>query len=355
MEVLVLDTSLTAVAILDTFDSLIWTDRYFKYGDFEVCTAVTNNALNVLREDYYLVLNGSDHVMIIEGLEIKTNNENGNTFLVSGRSLESILERRVIWKQTILHGDFQNGVQRLLNENVIAPSDPNRTIHNFIFEASTDPAITDLVIDAQYTGDNLYTAIQGLCEANNIGFKITLSDDGFFVFKLYSGVDRSYNQLVIPYVVFSPKFENILNSNYVESKKALKTIALVAGEGEGSDRKTTSVEIPSGGGSDLARRELFIDARDISSTVDSGTLTPEEYAAQLSQRGIENLISNIFVKSFDGQIETTRLYKYGTDFFMGDIIQIANEYDMETEVRVVELIHSQNSSGIEIYPTFITV
>lgn len=354
MEVLVLDTNLNAVAVLDKFDSLIWTDRYFTCGDFEIHTLIDNIVLSVLQEDYYLWLNGSEHIMIIEDIQIDTSKEDGNHLTVTGRSLESILNRRIVWKQTILTGSLQNGIEQLLNENVIAPTDPDRQIANLTFEASTDPIITALTIDAQYTGNNLYDVIQALCESNDIGFRITLSTNSF-VFKLYSGVDRSYDQLTNPYVTFSPKFENLLNSNFVKSKKPLKTISLVAGEGEGADRKTTSVTISSGGGSGLTRRELFTDARDISSTIDGGTLTNEEYLAQLSQRGIEKLAENTIVTSFEGEAETTHLYKYGEDFFIGDVVQIANEYEMEGKARVVEVIRSQNESGINTYPTFATI
>ena len=59
--------------------------------------------------------------------------------------------------------------------------------------------------------------------------------------------------------------------------------------------------------------------------------------------------------SFEGQVDATRMYKYGEDFFMGDIVQIANEYDMETKVQIVEVVRSHNQSGTDVYPTFLAV
>jgi len=355
MDLLVLDTNLKAIGVLDTFESLIWTDRYSKYGDFEIYTQVNPEALVALTEDYFLYLRGSEHVMIVEELKINTDAENGNYLTVTGRSMESILDRRIIWGQTTLTGSLQNGIQKLLNENIIAPTIVDRTIDNFIFEASTDPLITSLTIDAQYSGEDLYEAIQKLCETNNIGFKIILTADNKLKFKLYAGADRSYDQIANPYTVFSPKFGNLINSNYTESKKALKTITLIGGEGEGSARKTAIAEIPSGGGSGLSRREKFTDAKDVSSSVDGATLTLPVYTTQLVQKGYESLAESMATKSFDGQVETTSMYTYGEDFFMGDIIQIANEYGHEAKARVVELIHSQSLSGIDVYPTFIKV
>ena len=252
----------------------------------------------------------------------------------------------------LLSGNLQNGIKTLLNENVISPSDSNRKISNFIFKESTDSAITKLKLEAQYTGDNLYDVIQKICEEQGIGFKITLNDEKQFVFELYAGSDRSYDQTENPYVIFSPKFENIINSNYIESKASLKTVTLVGGEGEGAGRRYTTV----GGGSGLNRRELFTDARDISSNVGSDdALTDAEYMAQLQQRGKEKLAENVSITSFEGETETTIMFQYGKDFFNGDIVQIANEYGHETKARILEIVRSEDKDGYSVYPTFKTI
>ena len=353
MDILILDQSFKSIAVLETFESLIWTDRYNKYGDFEIYTSSTTDNLSILQPDYYLWTKESEHVMIVEDRGIDTDVEEGKHLTVIGRSLESIIGRRIVWKQTILTGSFQNGIKLLLDENIISPIDSNRRINNFIFEFSTDPSILALTIDAQFTGDNLYDAIKSLCESNGVGFKVTLNDNNQFVFKLYSGKNRSYDQITNPYVVFSPNFENLVSSNYMESNKTLKTITLVAGEGEGTNRRTVTVSSSPATG--INRREMYTDARDISSSVDGRTLTQEEYNAQLTERGLEKLAENVIIKSFEGQVEPDYMFKYGEDFFMGDIVQIANEYGMESKSRVVELVRSQNKSGIDIYPTFSNV
>ncbi|QJU22684.1 hypothetical protein HLY09_26540 [Enterocloster bolteae] len=352
MDVTVLNTNLDAISIVDVYESFIWTDRYYEYGDFELFTSMTDTILSYIRQDYYLQSRESEHVMIIEKIRINSDSENGNHITVTGRSLESILDRRIVWGQKTITGNLQNGIRTLLNENVISPADNKRRISNFIFEASTDPAITSLKIDAQYTGDNLYDVINKICSERSIGFKVTLNNNKQFVFKLYAGADRSYDQSVNPYVIFSPKFENIINSNYVESKSALKTVTLVGGEGEGSARKYTTV----GGGSGLNRRELFTDARDISSDVGDGVvLSDAAYTAQLQQRGKEKLAENTDVTSFEGQVETTVMFRYGEDFFNGDVVQIANEYGHETKARIVEIVMSEDEDGNSVYPTFKTI
>ena len=139
-----------------------------------------------------------------------------------------------------------------------------------------------------------------------------------------------------------------INSNYYYSKAACKNVTLVAGEGEGSDRRTLSVGTASG----LERRELFTDARDISSTTQDGTLTTAEYNALLTARGNEKLAENTPAVAFEGEVETTKLFQYGRDFYMGDIVQITNEYGIEGAARIVEIVMSDDETGFTIYPTF---
>lgn len=352
MDLLILNTELEAVSVVDTYESFIWNDRYDQPGEFELYLSMMLSVLEYAKIDYYVQLRDSEHVMIIEDIKIESDVENGTHITVTGRSLESILDRRIVWGQMTLNGNLQNEIRNLLNACIISPADSDRRIDNFVFKESVDPAITDLTINAQYTGDNLLEIIEKICNGYGIGFKITMDENKQFIFELYNGIDRSYDQTENPYVIFSPKFDNIINSNYIESRSALKTITLIGGEGQDSERKYTTV----GSGSGLNRRELFTDARDISSDAGDGViLSNEEYTALLKQRGIEKLLENTDITSFEGQAETTIMFKYGEDFYIGDIVQIANEYGHETKARIVEIVMSENEEGTSVYPTFATI
>lgn len=356
MEALILDRQYDTLAVLDTFTSFIWTDRYQGYGDFQVVMPVDLDILEFLKQDNYLSLPRSDRYMIVENIETKTDVEAGNTLTVTGRSLESILERRVISAYTVLTGSLQDGIQRLLNENAINPSNQNRKIPGLTFRASTDPAITALTVDAQYLGENLYDTILDLCKDHDIGFRILPQGTGGFVFELYAGKDRSYDQNSLPPVVFSPSFENLLTSNYLESKKALKTAAIVAGEGEGAARKIAEAVDNSGGGSGLDRREVFVNAGDVSSSDGSEEGMPEAtYLAQLRTKGSEALADTKVTRAFEGEIDASLQFVYGKDFFIGDVVQIKNEYGMEAKSRVSELVLSQEAEGEAVYPTFVSM
>lgn len=352
MELLIMDENFAGVSTLDIFESLIWTDRYYACGDFEIYMPCSEKMLSTLKQDMYLYLRESEHVMIIEDIQIDTDVEDGAHLTVTGRSLESILDRRVIWNLTTLSGGLQAGIKQLLNENAISPSDPARQIQNLVFEDSTDPKITNLSLNAQYYGENLYDVICEVCESNEIGFKITLNDSNQMVFSLYAGTDRSYEQTENPYVIFSPGFDNLLNSNYISSKKTLKTVTMITGEGEGSDKKKAVAECSNGAGSGLNRREMHTDASGISQTDGENTISDEAYTALLQRQGIDELAQNTRTESFEGEVSSGRTYTYGTDYFMGDIVQNVNEFNIEATSRVTEYIMSQDESGIERYPTF---
>lgn len=351
-----LNTDLDSVSMVEIYESLIWTERYQEYGDFELYAPVTSDILSLFKQDYYLENRESDQVMIIEKIVIETDAEAGNHVTITGRSLESLLDRRIIWGTKTLNGNFQNGIRTLLEESIIKPLDGNRKISNFIFEESTDPLITSLTIDVQYTGDSLYKVISDLCKEHDIGFKVTLNDYKQFVFKLYAGTDRSYEQVDNPCVVFSPNFENLINSNYIESKSAMKNVTLVGGEDRDVDGVKTRHYVTVGSASGLGRREMFTDARDIQSDDgDGNTLSDAEYDAKLDARGNEDLTENKSITSFEGEIETTLMFKYGEDFFNGDIIQIANEYGHEAKARILEVVTTEDESGLSVRPTFSTI
>jgi len=355
MELELLNSSFQRVYILDTFVSMIWTDRFWEMGDFDLTTLPTTNNLNMFNNASYLRLKESDHLMIIEHKEIKSDIENGDLLVIKGRSLESILERRIIWEPTYLSGSMQDGIESLIIDAIQYPDDPDRTISNFTVDLSSDSAITSLTVDTQFgDGETLYKAISEMCQAKEVGFRIILDSNNNFEFGLYAGTDRSVSQSTNVLVEFSSNLDNLLEASYVETNKYLKTVVLVAGEqGVGNAKAYVEVDAPGTPPTGLNRREMYYKANISRNLPGGGTLTDAQYLDQLEGKGIEELAKNVFVESFDGEVSTV-MYNYGEDFFMGDVLQIADDYGHSTSSRVTEMIYSQNVEGIKVYPTFTT-
>lgn len=356
MQGLILDKKYNAISMVDAFESFIWTERYNQYGDFELLLPANTPALSFLKRDNYIYRKGTKVLMIIEDLEITTNIEDGDHLVVTGRSLESILDRRIIWGHKNLSGNFQTAIKTLLTENIISPQNTNRKIPGFIFKETDDPEITKLTLTSKLNGENLYDKIVEFCVEKDVGFRIWPSGEGGFEFSLYKGENRSYSQESNPWVVFSPKYDNFLNSDYFESGVLQKTDALVQGEEsrsytppEGETFTYTVVVEETVSGKDgekngLERKELFVDAGRFSEGDDT--------TAQLLQKGKEALADTNITVTFEGEIDASIQYIYGKDFFMGDVVQVVNDYGKEACSRITELIVSQDLNGEKLTPTF---
>lgn len=373
MEFMVLDKNYDAIAMIDTFTSAIWTVRYDEAGDFELCTPVRLDYIQAIQIGNYLWSKESDRLMIIETVEIATDAENGPQFTVTGRSLESILERRIITSGITFSGNVQSIIISMLNSEVINTS-ANRKIPNFSYKTSTDPRITRTSMEFTARGENLYDMICSLCQECKIGWKVLPKGAGGFEFELFVGTDRSYDQNANPYVVFSPSFENLLNSNYIKSYKAYKNSVYAVGtyqkeviiknkykddNGEWVVEEQTTYEedeVTAWGFSEdseptgLARREIFVDNGGVNDGEQGGAYNA--WNAINKQKGLTELANHRTTTAFEGELEATRQYVYGEDFTIGDIVQIQNEYGIEGTVYISEIVFSQDASGITITPTF---
>lgn len=356
MDLLILDSNFKDKDIIDAFESTIWTDRFNEYGDFEVVALPSYKLLSSIKKGDYLRIENSDHLMNVESIQIASDSEDGDKFIITGKSLEFILNRRIVWTITTVKAKAPDIIEKLLNENAISPSIEARKIPGLMFKKVDLSSYENMKeIEVQFYGESLYDCISTLCKSENLGFKITLDDDYNLVFELYEGVDRSYDQFKNDPMIFSPDFDNLIESDYIDSDANYSNVVLVAGEGEGSNRKTVVKSLNDKEYSGIDRREIFSDASDLSKTVSSGTLTDSEYANQLSQRGEETLIDCKPYQYFEGSIDSDQSYEYTKDFYAGDIIQIQNQYGLEAKARIVEIIISQDDTGFTIYPTIETM
>lgn len=358
MDILVLDKNFDTLAVLDVYDSFIWTVRYNEYGDFEIYmpAAACPFVLEFLVRGNYLMNRESDRYMIIEDISIDTDAEIGTFLTVTGRSLESILMRRIVWAETNLKGNLQTELKRLITENIISPSDSKRTIPNFTFRMSTDEEIVKMTTDSHFMGDTVYDAVSLLCKLHHIGFRV-LPGDGDnpgFIFELYRGVDRSYDQERVPWVIFSPDFDNLLNSNYVEADTEYKTDILVSYDNDDEYLQVEVGEEKTG----LERRETFLDVVDdspeqIGEDEDGNPVYDyETFYKQLATKGQSELNAHRVTTAFDGEVEASRQFIYGRDFNIGDIVQVRNEYGLKGTCRITEVVQSIDSTGQTISPTF---
>lgn len=335
-----------AQGIVDTASSIIWANRARQCGDFELYVSVTTELQDLLRVDRFVVRDDDDMIGIIERVETGTDEENGDYIIASGRCIRSILARRIIWDQTEINGNVENGLRRLVTDAIIDPIITARKYDRLTL--ATAHGYTD-TIQAQFTGDNLLEAIEKMSAAKDYCFKITRGEENVLVLDFYKGVNRSKSQTVNPRIIFSEEYDNLLASKYTHDKSNYKTVALVAGEGEGAARRRRTVG-RSVDQSGLHRRELYVDARDVSSN--EGKISDEDYNAQLDERGDTALCEAPDVRSMEGTIEPRQMYAYKTDYFLGDTVTVINKYGVEVDTQVLEVVEVWDQNGYACTPTF---
>ena len=389
MDALILDRSFNTQCIIDAFESFIWTDRYREPGDFELYMPVERAPLEYMVEGYYVWIETSDRLMIIEDINITSDAEEGPHVKLTGRTLESLLDRHVVHTRTTVIGTLQSGIKKLLMENAIEPRDEHRVLPGLRFVESTDERVTGLMMNAEYLGEDLLTIVEEQCELNDLGFKIVYNEDeGMFDFSLYFGEDRSYDQEDLPWVVFSSRYDNLLGSNYYESKKELRTAAIVVGAE--SDDWTQAVIWVEGRPemTGIDRREMCVDASDIELpekvVVDEDAIREQmsgaseesirkaiaaaqtradsenqtnwnNYIDALSEKGRIELAKTYITEAFEGTIAASIQFIYGRDFFIGDVVQIRDQFGKEAASRVTEVMRSHDVNGETLTPTFTTL
>lgn len=350
MDIYVLNKQFEQIAVIDSYVSVIWTTRYFTNGDFELYLQAKEGLLDILQEGFYLVreqdikpLNVMENVMIIENREIVTDAENGDNLIITGECLKSILKRRVISDQTVIQGTVLNCLKQLVNECIINPTESARRISNFYL--GVDTFTDNTKIKKQITGKNLAEAFEEICTAYGFGYDVYLSNDKFYLY-FYNGKDRSYGQNVNPYVIVSESFDNLLSSDYKQSKENFANVAYVAGEGEGNERKKAMVGTASG----LDRYEVWVDARNASSN--EGEISENEYMAMLEADGEEQLAEMNVQTMLSGEIINGVSFQINDDYFLGDIIQFENNYGISAATRIIEVIYNEDETGVNVIPTF---
>lgn len=376
MQLFVLDKSFEVVSLCDTFSSLIWTERYSGYGDFELYLPASIENINMFPRGFYLSLieppvydkNGKkievrNDVMIVEKTELSTDLEEGDRLVVSGRSLESLLLRRVIPKKVKYESiDPREIIKTILNENIIEPSEPARKIHNFkiAMDSSQRPDTKDKRT-YEFDGDYVYDAIKTICDDYDWGFSLDLKTDdnwrtSYLAFSTVYGTDRSYEQTKNPYMVFSPRFDNLISSDTIEDDTEFYNSAYVASTEETKDNKTRRLikYVPNNSGrSEWDIRETFYTNSDAKLNDGNNDPRPDsDIYSELEKYGKDELKTQKSNDSFDAEIALLNSVQYHRDYDIGDLIQFDNVYGVNRTARITEYVRNEDDNGYREYPTF---
>jgi hypothetical protein len=358
MEIYTLDDLGRRIHVIDDFLSLIWTERFSSYGDFQLKLISTSLNRSKIETNTRLVTNESYRVMIAETIEDTEDVSGAKILNITGRSLETILLDRLCMPEITnladvpkwLIEDPPKDIAEFLFDHVcisgnVIPTDiiPFTSIANVAFPVDTIAAPTETVSYEIVEPANLYDAEKTICDAYEMGFRLIRNgDNSNLYFDIYMGCDRTTQQSTLTPVIFRSDLDNLRNTRELKSVQGYKNVVYVLGSSgfeiihsEGTDISVTGFD----------KRILVVDAREMDDA------DPLVLSAKMTQRGKEELAKCQMLYAFDGEVSQYSPYKYGIDYNLGDLVELQNTDGFITTMRVTEQIFVSDREGDKSYPT----
>lgn len=399
MQIYILNPDYVQIGIIEESESILWSPKYNDIGDAEIYIPCNDAYLELLQKGNYLYRYDDEMICKIETVEIETDIENGDYIVATAKDNCNMLSGRIVRWQTVFSGTVARFVERLLNDNVINPKQTQRKIPNFEIDTSNFSELTETIETANHT-DDLLQLIISTCKTANYGFRLLYDiERGKHIFKLYKGVNKATETAEI-YVEFSPQFSNILSSHYKTDDSNLKNVVYVEYENTAGEKHLLSMFNGDTEPQGESRKEIYVDgtatSRDITieeltqmfpnvqktsrvneekttstytiteagesitvatseGTGDSEriTVTDYTYLKLIRAIGTNTLAGHTSTEEFTGDVDTLDTYEYKTDYNLGDVVKVVNEYGMETTARITEILESEdNEDGYNVEPTF---
>lgn len=328
----------------DTYTSVVWATSYAGMGDFVLVCPASAKSVETFRRGARVARDAdikSDRIasqMIIWDVRTNYDAERGWVLTAYGKQLKSILQQRVIASYITSSGPIEATVRSVVSDNIVNPSNLSRRYAGLdlgpLLGIQTEQ-------DIQATpGQNLGDWVEGTCMTLGLGWDVyTSRDDGRDKFVLTQGTDRSTAQGVNPAVILSPESDTLSAASISTITGSYGNVALVGGEGDGSDQVT----VFTGAATSKNRHEIYIDGSSVTS--DGGIITPEQYARMLKNYGRAELAKRGLVRHVEGTISDAGIYKYGTDYGLGDIVDITGGYIPLTRGRIIECTEAYDADG----------
>ncbi|MCD3351257.1 hypothetical protein G8V03_09690 [Clostridium botulinum D/C] len=336
----ILDKDINLIGILDSYESFIFTRRFYRYGEFELKI----NA-NKLHADKLIINNllllGKDYnkvgIILHREYDYQNGIENTDVLLVKGICLKGLTKRRLIVPDTGQDFDNCNGNQEAImkyfvDKNCINPTDSNRKINNLILAENKNRGATDRWRSSY---ENLADKLQVIGEYSKLGWNISLDHKAKkFIFDVIQGRHLTVNQSINPPVIFRSDFNNISSRHFIES--IINSSNLIYA---GTREDNSKLVLNNGDSRGFERIESFTDC--------TGDI---EEIKQVSKTKLEELKE---LKTFELEVNPKNTFIYQQDYDLGDIVTIQDKkLKVTMDSQIVEVQEQYSQQGLKLKITF---
>jgi hypothetical protein len=369
MEVYILDSLYRRTEVVDKFESLIWTERWDDIGDFELHIPSSSSAKALFQPDVNLATNDSVRVMTVETVEDALDDEGRKMFKVKGRSIEKITEDRLLvdtyagfslLPYFTVNNEFPAMAMRRMFDAIftVGTIHPNDVLPMYVTNETLFPqdniAEPNTSVYQTIDADSLYAALRSYSQIYDLGWRLYRNyDNQQLFFNVYPGSNRTVRQAALPAVVFSPEMENLHNTTEFATTEKSKNVAYVFADVRNSPDpaddgfRFLNVYAP---GTDASvsgadRRTTLVKAGSLDAAV-IGNVTDE-----MNRAGLDALAKARAFRAFDGEVVQYTGYKYGSDYYLGDLVTMQNADGYMNDMRVTEQILVSDVNGDRSYPT----
>lgn len=367
MDILILDDDYKPIEIIDSFFSLVWTERhYLGIGDFEMDIESTENMKNLLTTSRKLGCSLSPRIMVVETIG-DTYKEGVRTLSVTGRSIENILTGRAVVDEFIMMEDHPGWVFKdsiplyIVNMMIKGALTVGRVSHDddlehYIWGPPTPPIYHPDTIEFPQTKHNMEFEPMQLSEGVSKVFDIN-PEMGFRMYRdpnnpqrlhceTYTGVDRTLLQTTSPAMVFSLPWGSLENTSDLTSISDYYNAAYVFAK-NGVAQVNLSPKVTG-----IDRRVLVVKVGD---SDELAALSGPPLQSYLVEKGEEALKEKRRIALMDGEAPKLVGYEYGKDYNLGDLVTLVGVADNSATMRVTEHIYTVDESGLHSYPTLAMV
>lgn len=328
IEVRLYNPALELQGVIDEFSSLLWLRRYQSPGEFELRTPYAAESKRLLVPEN--IIQRYDGAEVLEAGVIENLFMNKDEIIVKGRFLESYLDRRLIKATTYYTGNAEDSMRSIISNMVEIP----------LLSLGTDHGLTE-TLDFQATYKSVLNIISKACRATGLGFRIRpdFSTRDLY-FEVYKGADRTSSTAAK--VIFSEKYDNLMNEEYSYDSTGYKTKAFVS-----QLINDVRVAYSVGGGEGLALREVHVPT-----TVDTNNRTEAEIKESMERQGQRALESKTINESFTFTTDADSPFLYRSDYDVGDLVHVKHiAWDIDLQLRIAEIEEAHESGGREILLT----